>query len=358
LVSRLTKNITILFDGDAAGIRASLRGIDLILEQGMNVKVVLFPDGEDPDSYAKKVSNTELKQYLEENSQDFINFKVALLTEETQNDPVKKAGLIRDIVVSISKIPDRIQREVYIQECSRIMGISENVLYSELAQLSKKELRDASKKPYTAIDATPKLQKTKKFEEVDELKKYEREIIKILLLYGNKKIDFVDYKEGATQDEFDAKKQEKVEYSNLVSEEIYLSLQEDEVEFTDELFKLLYYEVIHQLNQHKTISIDEFVNHKNIEVSNLVTNILMDDEKYFTSDWSKREIVVKGRQNEAEISKMVTDVIYNLRRILIKLKISALMQELKEGKTLNDLDLITDYSELKVKIANKLTRVV
>ena len=110
LVHRLTKNITVLFDGDAAGIRASLRGIDLILEQGMNVRVVTFPDGEDPDSFAKKHSEASLREYLEESSQDFINFKVSLLMKDANNDPVKKAGLIRDIVTSISKIPDSIQR--------------------------------------------------------------------------------------------------------------------------------------------------------------------------------------------------------------------------------------------------------
>lgn len=145
LVNRLTKNITVLFDGDAAGIRASIRGIDLILEQGMNVKVVQFPDGEDPDSFAKSHSTTELKAYLEESSKDFIEFKVSLLLKESNNDPVKKAGVIRDIVTSISKIPDGIQREVYVQECARIMDISERVLFSELAQLLKKGIQDRNK---------------------------------------------------------------------------------------------------------------------------------------------------------------------------------------------------------------------
>ncbi|NNC70077.1 MAG: DNA primase, partial [Flavobacteriaceae bacterium] len=147
LVSRLTQNITVLFDGDAAGIRASLRGIDLILEQGMNVKVVAFAEGEDPDSFAKSHSEGELRNFLTENAQDFIQFKVSLLMKEAQNDPVKKAGLIRDIVVSISKIPNNIQREVYVQECAKIMDISEKVLFSELAQLAKKELREASRRP-------------------------------------------------------------------------------------------------------------------------------------------------------------------------------------------------------------------
>ncbi|MBT8272290.1 MAG: DNA primase, partial [Bacteroidia bacterium] len=130
LINRLTKNITVLFDGDAAGTRASLRGIDLILEQGMNVKVCSFPEGEDPDSFAKNNTLEELSLYLDSKAMDFIQFKASLLFEETKNDPVKKAETIRDIVNSISKIPDQIKKEVYIQECAKIMDISEAVLFS------------------------------------------------------------------------------------------------------------------------------------------------------------------------------------------------------------------------------------
>ncbi len=128
LINRLTKNITVLYDGDAAGLRASIRGIDLILEEGMNVKVCTFPEGEDPDSFAKKTPYEDLVLYLENNAKDFIQFKASLLMNEAKNDPIKKADLIRDMVFSISKIPDRIKREVYIKECSRIMDISEDVL--------------------------------------------------------------------------------------------------------------------------------------------------------------------------------------------------------------------------------------
>src|SRR5690606_9063018 len=129
LINRLTKNITVLFDGDAAGMRASIRGIDLILEQGMNVRVCTFPDGDDPDSFAKKNTLEELSLYLNENAKDFIQFKASLLVEDSKNDPIKKAETVRDIVNSISKIPDRIKKEIYIQECARIMDISEDVLF-------------------------------------------------------------------------------------------------------------------------------------------------------------------------------------------------------------------------------------
>src|SRR5690606_14194538 len=132
LINRLSKNITVLFDGDAAGIRASIRGVDLILEQGMNVKVVMFPNGEDPDSFAKQNTLLELTGYLDENAKDFIQFKASLLVEEAKHDPIKKAETIRDIVNSRAKIPDPIKREIYVQECSRIMDISEELLFSSL----------------------------------------------------------------------------------------------------------------------------------------------------------------------------------------------------------------------------------
>jgi DNA primase len=357
LINRLTKNITILFDGDAAGIRASIRGIDLILEQGMNVRVLSFPDGDDPDSFAKKVSEQELKEYLENNSQDFINFKVSLLMKDAQNDPVKKAGLIRDIVVSISKIPDRIQREVYIQECSRIMDISESVLFSELAQLDKKEKREASgKQPYDK-PSEPVLTKTPQLEKVNELKKYEREIIKILLLYGNKEVDFVDFEAPETIDTGKPQKLKKVHITNLVSKEIYLNLQEDEVEFTDDIFKHIYYAVIEQLNQNESISVDALVNNSNPEIANLVTNILMDDEKYVLSNWERKNIFTKSK--ESDISKMVLDAIYNLRRVLIEQKINSLQLKLKnEAERDESMLSIIDYNALKVLVAERLARVV
>jgi DNA primase len=357
LINRLTKNITILFDGDVAGIRASLRGIDLILEQGMNVKVVMFPNGDDPDSFSKKVSEEELKDYLEQNAKDFINFKVSILLEETKNDPVKKAGLIRDIVTSISKIPDRIQREVYVQECSRILTISETVLFNELAQIDKKELREASKKPITEKPVEITLQKTGQFEKIDELKKYEREIIKILLLYGNYKAEFIDYVEGEGEITTENSAFKKVKVENVVAQEIYLNLQEDEIEFTDDIFRTIYYEIINQLNQKQVIGVDQFINHPNQEIANLVTTILMDDEKHTLSDWERKDIYIRSK--ESDISKMVSDAIYNIRRILIGQKIMSLISE-TQGETdkTQVLETIDSYNYLKKNLFEKLNRVI
>jgi len=363
LVNRLTKNITILFDGDAAGIRASIRGIDLILEQGMNVRVLMFPDGDDPDSFAKKVSEEELKEYLQNNSQDFINFKVSLLMDEAKNDPVKKAGLIRDIVISISKIPDSIQREVYIQECSRIMDISENVLFSELAQLSNKDKREASKRkdpnepPLDVLYPEMGLQKTPQLEKINELEKCEQEIIKILLLYGNEQVQFESHEADEEKETKEVKIGRKEYFLNVVSNEVYLNLQEDEIEFSNEVFKEIYYEVIHQLNQNESIVVDSFINHSNTAISNLVTNILMDDEKHTLSDWERKQVIVKSKVGD--LPKMVLDAIYNLRRVLIEQKIASLITNITvEEEREQILETVVNYNSLKIRLFEMLNRVV
>jgi len=356
LVNRLTKNITVLFDGDAAGIRASIRGIDLILEQGMNVKVVAFPDGEDPDSFAKKHSEASLREYLENSSQDFINFKVSLLMKDANNDPVKKAGLIRDIMTSISKIPDSIQREVYVQECSRIMEISERVLFSELAQLISKNTQDPKKTQQKEKQSFEVVKKqTEQIKEVNSLFILEREIIRILLLFGNQETDFIDFIE--VEDEDGVIHLEKEKYTNQVSKELYLNLQDDEIEFSNEVFQSIYYEMIHQLNQEDKIDLETFINHSNPHISSIVTSILMDDEKYTLSDWKRKNIFVT--ESVEVLSKLVTDAILNLRRILIDKKIQQLIQpnEALDDKNI-DLEMIQNYIELKKRLYNKLMRVV
>jgi DNA primase len=356
LVNRLTKNITVLFDGDAAGIRASIRGIDLILEQGMNVKVVAFPEGEDPDSFAKKHSSVELKQYLEDSAQDFINFKVSLLMQEAKNDPVKKAGLIRDIVTSISKIPDSIQREVYVQECSRIMEISERVLFSELAQLiskTTKEFAKSQQKEQKAFEVVKA--KETQVEEIDSLFILEKEIIRILLLFGNKETDFTDYIE--VEDEEGNIHLETEKYSNQVAKELYLNLQDDEIEFSNTIFQKIYYEMIHQMNQTDKIEMDAFVNHQDTEISSMVTSILMDDERYTLSDWQRKNIFVT--ESEEVLSKLVTDAILNLRRVLIDRKIKDLIHPDNVSQiTSSDLEMIQNYTGLKKRLYSKLMRVV
>lgn len=354
LISRLTKNITVLFDGDAAGIRASIRGIDLILEQGMNVKVVQFSDGEDPDSFAKSHSDIELKEFLETAAQDFINFKVSLLLKDTQNDPVKKAGLIRDIVTSISKIPDAIQREVYVQECSQIMEISERILFSELAQLIANTNTEESKK-YQEEKKTFEIVKRQdiQLKEVDQLEILEKEIIKLLLLYGNEEVDFIDDIIHFDENGREIKTQKT--YKNEVSAEIYLHLHDDEIEFTNPIFKEIYNEIIYQINQSETLEIDKLINHSNTNISSSVTSILMDEEKYQLSQWERKNIFVTGTREV--LTKAVTDSIYNIRRILIdKLLKEKAIKEKEYSK--EEIEEIMNYNSLRIRLSEKLNRVV
>ena len=353
LVNRLTKNITVLFDGDAAGIRASLRGIDLILEQGMNVKVCTFPDGEDPDSFAKQNTFEELALYLQENAKDFIAYKAALLMEEAKNDPVKKAALIRDMVTSISKIPDRIQKEIYVQECARIMDISEEVLFSTLAQIGRKELKDANKtykKEQTAFEVI----KPKKVDIQFEL---EHSIIKILMHFGNKTEDFEDLvlKENEEGDLL----LEPVVHQTKVFEKIYLDLQEDEMEFTNENFKELYYIIIDALNQNPESGLENLVNIVNPEMVSNVTNILMDYDyvRYSLDNWSRKNIFPK----DLNIPQLVSQTILNLRRFLIDQKVEKLMNETVADKSKvhkSILDEAKEYTKLKTLLSRKLDRVL
>ncbi|MCP4883216.1 MAG: DNA primase [Flavobacteriales bacterium] len=362
LINRLTNNITVLFDGDAAGIRASLRGIDLILEQGLNVKVVAFPEGDDPDSFAKARTTEEITEYLNTHSQDFIQFKTSLLLEETKNDPIKRAELIRDIVASISKIPNNIQKEIYVQECARIMNISESVLFNELSQILKRESRESkplsrAKTPFTGVK-----KETKKIEKIDQLFQMEKKIIEILLLYGNEQVDFVDF--TSEIDEDGKKRIVKTNYSNEVCKEIYMHLQEDEIEFTDPVFLKIYYEIIHLLNQDQGISPELFTNHEDQDISAIVTDILMDEERYILSQWERHDIYVKNKQSY--LPKLVMDVLYNLRRLLIAEKIHALKSELQAAQEIQEeiqdnrdaLESIRDYTALKQLLFEKLNRVI
>ena len=185
LIKRFTPNITILYDGDAAGLKASLRGVDLILEEGLNVKVVILPEGEDPDSFSRKKNSSEFREFIGEHEQDFIKFKTELLIRDSKNDPVKRAGLIRDIVSSIAVIPDSISRSVYLKECSRLMEIDEKVLYYETNKIRRKrieqkykQLKSAEEKPLPALQKMPEsqLEMTTGSQEM--------EIIRLLLNYG------------------------------------------------------------------------------------------------------------------------------------------------------------------------------
>lgn len=358
LINRLTKNITVLFDGDAAGIRASIRGIDLILEQGMNVKVCTFSDGEDPDSFAKSNTLEELTTYLNENAKDFIQFKASLLVKEANNDPIKKAETIREIVNSIAKIPDAIKREIYVRECASIMDISENVLFSTLAQISKKEVQDANKrikqeqKAFEVVKNQPQ-QKPK----IDVQYELERKIIEILMLYGNRTEQFEDLilKEDEVSGELLL---EPTIHEARVFEKIYLDLQEDEMMFSNAQFKALYYSIIDKLNQDDNFSTKDFINQLDQESASEVTSILMEDEKYNLHDWERNQIIPK--EKEHSIGQLVSQTILSLRCYLIDQKVA----EYKNETLKDDIDTraiiedVKDYVGLKMLLSRKLGKVI
>ncbi|TRX41540.1 DNA primase [Flavobacterium restrictum] len=358
LINRLTKNITVLFDGDAAGLRASIRGIDLILEEGMNVKVCSFPDGEDPDSFAKKTSYEDLVCYLEENAKDFIQFKASLLMNDAKNDPIKKADLIRDMVTSISKIPDRIQREIYIQECSRIMDISEQVLVSTLAQLVQKDISEVGKKQKQEQKAFEivKNENPATTEKIDILYQLERKIIEILLLYGTKTEVFEDVLLKTNEQGEIVQVVEKKEYK--VYQRIYLSLQEDEVELANPLFRDLFNNLITYYLQNDNFSMDQYLMHLQPEFAQEVTDVLMEDERIALHNWEGQNIFVK--QKSETISQHTTETILSIREFLINKLILDLMNNFKNNPEMDLEEIkvtINDYNKLKVSLTSNIGRI-
>ena len=388
LINRLTRNITVLFDGDAAGLRASVRGIDLILEEGMNVRVCAFPDGEDPDSFARKTSHDDLVAYLEENSKDFIQFKASLLMKEAKNDPIKKADLIRDMVVSISKIPDRIQREIYTQECARIMDISEQVLVSTLAQLIQKDLAEVNKKqkqeqkpfevhrnqnpkntgysggdPEDPRNGPPEdyypgesVYQAEPTEKVDILYRLERKVIEILLLYGDKTEVFEDVLLKNNEEGEVVMVSEKREYK--VYERIYLSLQEDEVELSNNLFRDIFTDLIGFYNQNEKFSLEQYLMRLQPDFAQEVTDILMEDEKVTLHDWEGQNIFSKMKHET--IAQYVTETIMSMRWFLVGKIIEELKSSIKPDNSDNTelLSMVVDYSKLVNAFSKKLGRVM
>ena len=359
LINRLTKNITVLYDGDDAGLRASIRGIDLILEQGMNVKVCTFPEGEDPDSFAKNNSIEILKEYLNENSKDFITFKANLLVKEADNDPIKKANTVHEIIASISKIPDDIKKEIYIQECSRLMNIEESTLYGSLAQKLKKQNKELSKKlqkkstPFNVIPS-----EKESFKKVDHQFELEKKIIELLLIYGIKEEEFEEIS-IEINDEGEISHTSEIVKSK-VFEKIYLDLQEDETEFANEDFKEMYRLIIEDFNAYQNFKAERLIRKLTPKKAELITHILFDSERYELHNWIGREIHVKDRNQT--ISQIVSETIFNLRRYLISMKINELAQQIKDLKDDNlkreTLKETYEYTALKKLLSDKLNRVL
>ena len=356
LINRLTKNITVLFDGDAAGMRASLRGIDLILEAGMNVRVCTFPDGDDPDSFARKTPIDELQHYLKDNATDFIRFKANLLMKDAGNDPIKKADVIRDIVVSISKVPDHIQREVYVQECASIMDISEDVLFSTLAQIGKKELQEANKKfvqdkKMEVVKATP--EETK--EKVNIIYLLERKLIEILLIYGNYEELFDEYELTVEDDKVITQKKS---IKRKVFDKVFLSLQEDEIEMSNPKFQAILKDILTFYHTNETWNLENYLQQVKPELTDEITSIIMDDERYNLHNWEKQNILVKGK--DSGVQQYVNETILTLRSYLIFEIIEGLKKQIQENpeKARDLLTDVVDYNNLKHTFSSELGRVM
>ena len=356
MINRLTSNVVVLYDSDAAGLRASLRGIDLILEQGMNVRVCTFPKGEDPDSFAQSRSLQEINIFLEEHSKDFIQFKASLLSDEGKNNPISKAETIREIVESIHKIPDAIKQEIYIQSCAEIMQISEDVLFRALAQINQKNNQKLTKK-FIPSEPVALIKKTADSEaKVDRIFELERQIISILLTYGNQELNFEEPISITNEDGELIEETQKI--SAKVYEKIFLDLQQDEIELSHETFKKIFYKLIEfyqsyqgDLNLEKIMQTDDLIQNE------IITDLVMKEEQHQLHDWEKRNVFVKVRGSEVE--RLVSETILSMRRYLIDQKITELQKGTKDKQSNQDLlKEIQMYQSLKNIISNRLHRVI
>ena len=352
LIKRLTSNIIILFDGDQAGLSASLRSIDMILEEGLNVKICSFPDGEDPDSFVKKNKKDFMLDYIKKESKDFIDFKLDI-NSDFHNDEDKKVALIKNILKSISLIPDSLKQEVYIKKLSSILEIDEASLFRSFANIeNSKSLKKSSRKLYRK--KIVKVQSSKNENTSSYIYQLERQIISILLKYGAEEILFEDTR--LSKDENGKVLETKKEIRSKVFEKIYLDLQQDEIEFTHSPFKDIYNKLINGFHNGTTLSIENFINDLDSSSSKIVSDILINDEKYQLHDWERKNIYVK--KIGSELSQLVNETILNMRRFLIDKKIIELQEFQKEDNKKDILEQVMSYYKLKKVLSAKLNRVV
>lgn len=302
LIRRFTPNITILYDGDEAGIKASLRGIDLILQEGMNVKVLLFPNGEDPDSFARKHSSSEVLKFIAENETDFIRFKTRLLMEGSENDPMARARLIQEIVQSVAVIPESITRAVYIKEVSRLMSVEEDVLYTEIRKILRKQSDKSGsyQPPLPSVKAKPQSITYK--EKPGELSPEELELMRYLLKYCMSPL-FEQESDDPTQPE-----------TITVGEFILSQLHEDEILPDKPVFKTIADEITEQLHNPDFNPERYFTHHSDNDVSQMASNLL--SEKWIESKrWAKAGAHTEKEQDLLGllIPRVVNE--YKLRKI-------------------------------------------
>lgn len=333
LIRRYTQNITILYDGDNAGIKASFRGIDMILEEGMNVNVVLFPEGEDPDSFAKKHSKDELRKFLIETRKDFIRFKAGILSKDAGDDPIKKASVIRDMVNSIALIPDGIARTLFIQQCSEMMKVDEQVLYNELNKIRRQKLKEKNKNDnsFNEEEFIPE-EKLIAPKQVDKFKeKYpgeaqELEVIRLLINYAEREFPMkYENEEGAF-----------VEHIVNVGDFVINDIRSDEIEMIHPVHQLIFKEIEELIQQKKHHEVQTFfIQHPQDEIRNLVAGLLTSPYQ-LSEGWEQKYRIFTEREDMV-IHKTVMQVLYRFKAV----KLDEMIQNWK-----NKLNETTDYEEL------------
>ncbi|MDH3648826.1 MAG: DNA primase [Saprospiraceae bacterium] len=351
LVKRYTNNVQILFDGDPAGIKAALRGIDLILEQDLNVQIVLLPEDEDPDSYLKKVGATAFQTYLDEQSKDFILFKTSLILDEAGSDPVKKAGLIKDIIDSLAHIPDPIKRSVYVKQCSNLLEVDENILISETnKEISKKmrnrridKLREARTDHDLAsqqIDSQQGKGQTYHLETPQATDEYqERDIARILILHGNQII-------------------EKEPEAITVAEYILSNIQETVTAFDNSLYAQIVSEYGLNLAEKKKLDTNYFINHKNPDIAQLAVEFCASPYEY-SANWEKMWDVYLQTQPKPE-DNIVNDSYQSLLRFMLR-KLQKMSDEnlskVKQCQASNDQEELSKHLQVQHMLIQKRNEV-
>ncbi|MFO7830337.1 MAG: toprim domain-containing protein, partial [Bacteroidales bacterium] len=328
LIKRFTPNVTIIYDGDEAGIKASIRGIDLILEQGLNVKVLLLPQGEDPDSFAKARSSSEFLAFINENEEDFITFKTKLLSKDAKNDPVKKANLITDVVRSIAVIPENIIRTVYIKECSRILDIDEKILYSEIGKIRKKNIEKEYKRKVVSPDDNYKTASPSVPSFVDDIysEAQEKEIIRLLLHYGNNTL--YTYQESKYDEPRNVS----------VAEYVISEILNDDLEFKNLIYKQIFQEYLDALNRGEELENKHFIYHSDPQISKLAADLL-------STSYTLSKIFKRGgihiETEEMKLKQIVPETIIAYKRKILEIAQSEASEKLKEAqnKNLGDQEL-------------------
>ena len=358
LIGRFTKNITVIYDGDSAGIHASLRGIDMILKEGMNVRVVLLPEPEDPDSFAHSHTAEEVRAYIRDNEQDFLEFKARLLLQDAQGDPIRKASLIGDMVQSIAQIPDTIQRSVYIKECARIMDIDERILIGEVARKrlttsgdreTDEFLRRQTARQRQETPPQPEVEYKQHVEAGSSVEALEREIVKYLLKYGHCSFDF---KEGRTM------------VACNVAEVIFSELSDDNIEFRNPVYAkimALYREQWEQLGTGVEVPVHLFLNHVDPEVCNASVDLLTSDDNYVPSDmWRRKEVHVESDEELLAVGVPKAVTLYKSKVVegLIRDLQKQLSGELSEEQESEIMQRMAGYNRVKVAMARKLRRMI